>query len=51
MMLQVGRRYGQPVLLAVDAARMHADGHQFFATGNSVWLTGHVPPEYIRIVP
>lgn len=48
-MLRVGMRHGKPVLLSVDAARMHGDGHQFFVTGNHVWLTEHVPPRYITL--
>ena len=46
-MLDVARRHGKPVLLAIDAKRMLADGHEFFVTGNNVWLTDHVPPEYL----
>jgi putative RNA 2'-phosphotransferase len=48
-MLQVAMRHGKPVLLAIDAKRMFADGHKFFVTGNHVWLTDHVPPLYIQI--
>ena len=47
-MLQVAMRHGRPVLLAIDAKQMFADGHQFFVTGNNVWLTEHVPPKYIQ---
>jgi len=43
----VGDRRGQAVILNIDAARMHADGHQFFVTANQVWLTDHVPPSYL----
>jgi len=50
-MIQVGMRHGKPVVLAVDAARMHADGHEFFVTGNNVWLTDHVPAQYLSLVP
>jgi putative RNA 2'-phosphotransferase len=46
-MIQVAMRHGKPVLLAIDAKQMLADGHEFFVTGNNVWLTDHVPPEYI----
>lgn len=49
-MLQVGMRHGKPVLLSIDAARMVAAGHEFFVTGNQVWLTDHVPPEYLAVV-
>ena len=44
----VGGRRGKAVLLEIDARRMHADGHQFFVTENNVWLTEHVPPNYLR---
>ncbi len=45
--IRVGGRRGKPVLLAVDAARMHADGHVFYVSANGVWLTEHVPAEYL----
>jgi putative RNA 2'-phosphotransferase len=35
----------------IDAAGMHADGHEFFVTGNNVWLTDHVPAQYLSLVP
>lgn len=47
--LQVGGRHGKPVLLEIDAARMHRDGHRFFRSDNGVWLTEAVPPTYLRI--
>jgi putative RNA 2'-phosphotransferase len=50
-MIAVAIRHGKPVLLSIDAKRMHADGHEFFVTGNHVWLTDHVPPEYLTTIP
>jgi putative RNA 2'-phosphotransferase len=50
-MIAVAIRHGKPVLLSIDARRMHADGHEFFVTGNHVWLTDHVPPEYLTTIP
>lgn len=47
---QVGRRHGQPVVLEVAAARLHAAGHLFYRADNGVWLTGEVPPQYLRLV-
>ncbi|MGG2103402.1 RNA 2'-phosphotransferase [Stenotrophomonas sp. NRRL B-14846] len=44
---QVGARRGAPVILSVNAGRMHADGHVFHRSANGVWLTVHVPPQYI----
>lgn len=45
--LKVGERRGQPVILRVAASQMHADGYTFHQTANGVWLTDHVPPQYI----
>jgi len=49
--VKVGSRHGKPAVLAVAAARMHADGHVFFVTENGVWLTDAVPPMYLSDVP
>ncbi len=46
---KVGRRHGKPVVLTVDAARMHADGVSFFKADNGVWLTDAVAPAYLVI--
>ncbi len=46
--LSVGRRYGIPVLLSIASERMNKDGHLFFRSANDVWLTDHVPVEYIE---
>jgi putative RNA 2'-phosphotransferase len=43
----VGARRGQPVILRVDAAGMHASGHAFYRAANGVWLTEHVPAQWI----
>ena len=43
----VGQRRGRAVVLTIDTKRMEADGYEFFVSPNSVWLTDHVPPEYI----
>lgn len=44
---KVGARRGQPVILSVDAQRMHGDGHAFYVSANGVWLTDHVPVRYL----
>ncbi|MEU5094878.1 RNA 2'-phosphotransferase [Streptomyces sp. NPDC020996] len=44
----VGARRGRPVVLSVDAAAMHRDGHVFQVSANGVWLTKAVPPRYLR---
>ncbi|MEU1849257.1 RNA 2'-phosphotransferase [Streptomyces sp. NPDC019990] len=45
---RVGARRGRPVVLTVDAAAMHRDGHAFHVSANGVWLTQAVPPQYLR---
>ncbi len=44
----VGLRYGLPVVLVVDAARMHAQGFVFHQAENGVWLTVRVPPAFLH---
>lgn len=46
---RVGQRHGKAVVLKVEALRMHARGFKFFLADNGVWLTDHVPPEYLEI--
>ncbi|MFJ6541950.1 RNA 2'-phosphotransferase [Streptomyces sp. NPDC091385] len=45
---RVGSRRGRPIVLAVDAAAMHRDGHVFRVSANGVWLTESVPARYLR---
>lgn len=44
----VGQRRGKPVVLTIKAKAMFDAGHKFFVTPNNVWLTDHVPPEFIE---
>lgn len=44
---RVGARRGRFVVLEVAAAAMAAAGHEFFVTGNGVWLVDAVPPEHL----
>ena len=45
--MKVGGRRGKPVILVVQAEPMVRHGHTFYRSANGVWLTKHVPPEYI----
>ncbi|MFC7669721.1 RNA 2'-phosphotransferase [Hymenobacter humi] len=45
---RVGARRGRPVLFVIDAKALHEAGGVFYQSGNGVWLTDHVPPEYLR---
>lgn len=44
---RVGGRRGRPVILKVESGRMRQEGYEFFLSANGVWLTEHVPPEYL----
>ena len=43
----VGQRHGKPVVLKVEALRMHQQGFKFFQAENGVWLTNNVPSNLI----
>ncbi|MGK0366454.1 MAG: putative RNA 2'-phosphotransferase [Saprospiraceae bacterium] len=44
----VAVRRGKPLILIVDAHKMHNEGYEFFQSDNGVWLTDFVPTEYIQ---
>ena len=46
---RVGARRGEPVVLAVDAAAMAADGHVLTRSENGVWLVASVPSRYLAV--
>ncbi|WP_112230049.1 MULTISPECIES: RNA 2'-phosphotransferase [Lentzea] len=46
---RVGARRGRPLILTVDAKAMSADGHEFRLSANGVWLTRHVPAQYLSV--
>ncbi|UQN05233.1 RNA 2'-phosphotransferase [Deinococcus sp. QL22] len=45
---KVGTRRGLPVVLTVHAGQMHTAGHLFYVSSNGVWLTEHVPSEFVE---
>jgi putative RNA 2'-phosphotransferase len=45
----VGQRYGKPVVIIIEALRMHREGFKFYQAENGVWLTVNVPPEFLAI--
>ncbi len=47
--LAVGARRGRAQVLVVEAVAMARSGHVFHRTANGVWLTEHVPPEFLRL--
>lgn len=48
---EVAARRGAPIILSVDAATMHTNGHLFLPTNHRVWLTATVPPHYLTPLP
>lgn len=46
---KVGARHGKPLVFVVEAARMHAQGFEFFVSDNGVWLCESVPPQYLKL--
>lgn len=47
---EVGKRYGTPVILQVDAVRLHQQGVVFFQAENGVWLVERVPAGFLAPV-
>ena len=45
---KVGARHGKPVVLEIAAQLMEQHGHRFYQSETGVWLTEHVPPDYLN---
>lgn len=45
----VGQRHGKPVVLEVEALRMHGMGFKFFQAENGVWLVDSVPAQLLSV--
>ena len=45
---KVGSRRGIPVILSIRTLEMHTKGFEFYRSANNVWLTNHVPVEFIE---
>ncbi|MCP1229383.1 RNA 2'-phosphotransferase [Acetobacter fabarum] len=43
----VGARHGKPVVLKVLACQMWDEGYAFYQADNGVWLTAHVPVQFL----
>ena len=44
---KVAQRRGAPIILLIDAQQMAQRGHDFYRSENGVWLTDHVPAEFL----
>ena len=47
---EVGRRHGKLVLYSIDADGMFNDGYKFYRSTSGVWLTDHVPVQYLKTI-
>lgn len=47
--IQVGRRHGEAVVLQVGSKAMYEAGYDFYQAENGVWLTRHVPPQFLGL--
>ncbi|HGN1704930.1 TPA: RNA 2'-phosphotransferase [Providencia rettgeri] len=45
---KVGARHGKPIVLIIEAQKMAELGYHFYLSDNQVWLTKHVPVEFIQ---
>ncbi|SDA39077.1 putative RNA 2'-phosphotransferase [Butyrivibrio sp. INlla18] len=48
--VKVGSRHGKPVVFQIRAGEMAQAGTEFYLSVNGVWLTKHVPVEYLEII-
>ena len=46
--IELGKRYGKPIVLKIQAQKMYDAGLPFYLSQNNVWLTDGVPVEYIE---
>ena len=46
--IRVGSRHGTPVVLTVDAQRLHDAGQSMYRATDAVWLTDRVPPDFLQ---
>lgn len=47
--IAVGKRHGSPVVFEILSGEMFAVGIKFQRAENGVWLTEHVPAQYLRV--
>ncbi|MEI6421325.1 MAG: RNA 2'-phosphotransferase [Lentisphaerota bacterium] len=47
---KVGERHGKPMVFEVFSGEMVKNGMKFVKSDNDVWLTDHVPAEYLAVI-
>jgi putative RNA 2'-phosphotransferase len=48
---KVGSRRGPVSILEIRSGEMHQNGFRFYLSANGVWLTDHVPAQYLKFKP
>jgi putative RNA 2'-phosphotransferase len=46
----VGQHYGKPVLFIINTPQMYKHGFEFYQAENGIWLTIHVPTQYLSLI-
>lgn len=47
--VKVGQRHGKPIVFEVRANDMFNNQYSFYCSENGVWLTDHVPVQYLKL--
>lgn len=47
--IKVGKRHGEPVVLAIDTQKIIDDGGCFYRVPNGIWLVEKVKSQYIKL--
>ena len=47
---QIGIRHGSPIVLSIDTVAMLRAGYKFYKAQNGIWLTGDIPPKFLKVV-
>ena len=48
--IKVGKRHGDPVVLAIDTQKVIEYGGRFYRAPNGIWLTKCVTPQYLSVL-
>ncbi|MGN0144665.1 MAG: RNA 2'-phosphotransferase [Clostridium sp.] len=48
--VNVGKRHGKPIVLAIDTKSMMKDGFEFYLSENRVYLCKYIPWKYVSLV-
>ena len=48
--IKVGKRHGDPVVLAIDTQKVIDDGGCFYRASNGIWLIKGIQAQYLTIL-